>query len=111
MLRSSGDFSPIPYWEEKDYDACLIAIRKEIESYKDAMADLDPELLPEDEYKGKMELYVIQIDNLMWANIQTLLKMRRYVDALLEVERYALSEGSRSEEAFKLHKRLLRKLY
>ena len=110
MLRSSGDFSPIPYWDEKDYDACLIAIRKEIESYKDAMADLDSELLPEDEYKGMMELYAIQIDNLKWANIQTLLKMRRYEETLALVDEYLLSNGLRKETAIRLHKRLERKL-
>ena len=110
MLRSSGDFSPIPYWDEKDYDACLIAIRKEIESYKDAMADLDSELLPEDEYKGMMELYAIQIDNLKWANIQTLLKMRRHEETLALVDEYLLSNGLRKETAIRLHKRLERKL-
>jgi hypothetical protein len=36
--------------------------------------------------------------------------MRKYEDALLDVERYMSAGGARSEEALKLHKRLLRKI-
>jgi hypothetical protein len=88
----------------------LTAIQNEIESNEKAIDTLDPAILPEEEYKGKLELYSMQIDNLKWANVQTLLKMRKYEDALLDVERYMSEGGARSEEACKLHKRLLRKI-
>lgn len=110
LLRSSDDFNLISYWDSKEYEVCLSAIRNEIESYEKTIDTLDPAILPEEEYKGMLELYSMQIDNLKWANIQTLLKMRKYEDALLDVERYMSEGGARSEEAFKLHKRLLRKI-
>ena len=110
VLRSSGEFSPIPYWDEKDYDACLIAIQKEIESYKNAMDNLESKMLPDREIRGIMELYAIQADNLKWANIQTLLKMKRYEDSLVAVEEYMSSGGKRKESAVRLHKRLKRKI-
>ena len=110
LLRSSGDFNLISYWDSKEYEACLTAIQNEIELNAKAIDALDPAILPEEEYKGKLELYSMQIDNLKWANVQTLLKMRKYEDALLDVERYMSEGGARSEEACKLHKRLLRKI-
>ena len=110
LLRSSDDFNLISYWDSKEYEVCLSAIRNEIESYEKTIDTLDPAILPEEEYKGMLELYSMQIDNRKWAKIQTLLKMRKYEDALLDVERYMSEGGARSEEAFKLHKRLLRKI-
>lgn len=110
LLRSSDDFNLISYWDSKEYEACLTAIQNEIELNAKAIDALDPAILPEEEYKGMLDLYSMQIDNLKWANVQTLLKMRKYEDALLDVERYMSQGGARSEEALKLHKRLLRKI-
>lgn len=110
LLRSSDDFNLISYWDSKDYEACLTAIQNEIVSSEKAIDALDPAIVPEEEYKGKLELYSMQIDNLKWGNVQTLLKMRKYEDALLDVERYMSAGGARSEEALKLHKKLLRKI-
>ena len=74
------------------------------------MANLDSENLPAEEYEGKMESYSVQIDNLKWANIQTLLKMKRYSESLVATEKYISSNGIRKEAATKLQKRLRRKL-
>ena len=91
MSRSTDDFNLIVYWDSKKYEDCLIAIQHEIDSYRDAMANLDSENLPAEEYEGKMESYSVQIDNLKWANIQTLLKMKRYSESLVATEEYISS--------------------
>lgn len=110
LSRSTDDFNLMSYWDSKKYEDCLIAIQHEIDSCIDAMANLDSENLPAEEYEGKMESYSVQIDNLKWANIQTLLKMKRYSESLVATEKYISSNGIRKEAATKLQKRLRRKL-
>lgn len=110
VLRSTGDFNLVTFWEAEEYEGCLIAIKEEIDSYQRAIDSLDPENIPDEEYQDKMQSYNTSIDDLQWANIQTLLKMRRYDAALSEVESYISSDGFRKEKARKLYKRLKRKL-
>lgn len=110
ILRSTGDFNLVTFWEAEEYEGCLIAIKEEIDSYQRAIDSLDPENIPDEEYQDKMQSYNTSIDDLQWANIQTLLKMRRYDVALSEVESYISSDGFRKEKAQKLYKRLKRKL-
>jgi hypothetical protein len=56
------------------------------------------------------DLIAISEDYLSWANIQTLLKMRHYEEALTAVDAYIASDGDRMDKALKLQKRLRRKL-
>lgn len=110
VMRSTDDFNLMAFWETEEYEGCLIAIKEEIDSYQSAIDGLDSEKMPNDEYQDKVLSYNTLIDDLQWANIQTLLRMRRYNAALSEVERYISSDGFRKDKAQKLHKRLKRKL-
>lgn len=111
IIRSDSSFNLLSYWDCEKYDDCLVAIKNEIASYREAIAHLDSENMPIEEYEWKIEEYSMQIDNLKWANIQTLLKMRRYNEALLSTEEYISSNGIRMESATKLKKKLSRKLH
>ena len=108
--RSDNGFNVVSYWDSKKYEACLIAIQNEINACEEAMANLDPGNFSPEEYLGKMESYSVEVDNLKWANVQTLLKMKRYNESLIAIEEYISSNGIRKAAATKLQKRLRRKL-
>lgn len=110
VIRGSADYDIVQAWKSGEYEECLAAIREEIALYESAIDNLDVNSLPIEEFEGKLSEYMTEIDDLSWASIQTLLKMRRYDDALAETEDYLQRGGKRIDKATKLQNKLIRKL-
>ena len=98
------------YWEDESYEECLVAIESELQAKAQESANLDPETMSPEVLQYNRDLIAISEDYLSWANIQTLLKMRHYKEALTAVDAYIASDGDRMDKALKLQKRLRRKL-
>lgn len=98
------------YWEDESYEECLVAIETELQAKARESAELDPETMSPEVLQYNRDLIAISADYLSWANIQTLLKMRHYEEALMAVDAYIASDGDRMDKALKLQKRLRRKL-
>lgn len=98
------------YWEDESYEECLVAIESELQAKAQESANLDPETMSPEVLQYNRDLIAISADYLSWANIQTLLKMRHYEEALTAVDAYIASDGERMDKALKLQKRLRRKL-
>lgn len=95
-------------WESEEYDRCLVLIHEELGEYETELDGLRD--LPEDEASAKAKEYQLSMDNLAWANIQTLLKMKQYESALIAVEEYIATDGIYKDKAVVLYKKLKKKL-
>ena len=98
------------YWKAEGYEACLLAIHDESESWRQELSALEHAVMTDEEREFKVREAYSKLDYLAWAEIQTLLKARRYDEALTAVDAYIEAEGTRLEKALKLQKRLKRKL-